>query len=119
MLYCADKRPEIEAEHADDPEFDIHKALARSWRDLGAEGQKPWMEKYAEIKSAAGKDKDKEKKKGGVRGDKGGDIAEDDDDGDDDDDDDEGKDEEKEKEKEKGEGQGSKRRTGGFTAVNR
>ncbi|KAI9791134.1 MAG: hypothetical protein M1816_004365 [Peltula sp. TS41687] len=112
ILYCMEVEPDMILENADDPDFDIHQALARSWRDLGAEGQRPWMEKEKELKAGRDekdKEKEKEKEKKGEDGDR---VKEEEE---------KIKQQEKEKdeEMETEEGQASKRRTGGFTAVNR
>ncbi|KAI9787909.1 MAG: hypothetical protein M1835_002612 [Candelina submexicana] len=51
MRFCDDARDRLRlANTGGDTSFDIHKAMAQEWHDLGEEGQKPYFESYQELK---------------------------------------------------------------------
>lgn len=44
--FCDKERNNIRRENENDEDFDMHKALAKAWRDLGPAGQKPYFTEY-------------------------------------------------------------------------
>ncbi|KAF8466600.1 hypothetical protein BDZ91DRAFT_772044 [Kalaharituber pfeilii] len=46
MIFCDKERNNIRREQENDEDFDMHKALAKAWRDLGHAGQKPYFQEY-------------------------------------------------------------------------
>ncbi|KAI5780161.1 hypothetical protein DFH27DRAFT_362368 [Peziza echinospora] len=46
MIFCDKERNNIRREQEGDEDFDMHKALAKAWRDLGPSGQKPYFAEY-------------------------------------------------------------------------
>ncbi|KAF8451757.1 hypothetical protein BGX38DRAFT_1180948 [Terfezia claveryi] len=46
MIFCDKERNNIRRENENDEDFDMHKALAKAWRDLGHAGQKPYFTEY-------------------------------------------------------------------------
>lgn len=46
MIFCDKERNNIRRENENDEDFDMHKALAKAWRDLGPAGQKPYFTEY-------------------------------------------------------------------------
>ena len=44
--FCDKERSNIRREQENDEDFDMHKALAKAWRDLGPSGQKPYFAEY-------------------------------------------------------------------------
>ncbi|KAI9702443.1 MAG: hypothetical protein M1836_000923 [Candelina mexicana] len=50
MIFCDDARDRLRLANTGDTSFDIHKAMAQAWHDLGEEGQKPYFESYYELK---------------------------------------------------------------------
>jgi len=44
--FCDKERNNIRRENENDEDFDMHKALAKAWRDLGHAGQKPYFTEY-------------------------------------------------------------------------
>ncbi|KAI9799067.1 MAG: hypothetical protein M1833_004261 [Piccolia ochrophora] len=58
MLFTEVERPRIRAEHAQDPEHDMPKALALAWREMDPEQQKPWFRLYDDKRKAYEKDRE-------------------------------------------------------------
>lgn len=46
MIFCDKERNNIRREQEGDADYDMHKALAKAWRDLGHAGQKPYFAEY-------------------------------------------------------------------------
>ena len=44
--FCDKERTNIRRENENDEDFDILKSLAKAWRDLGPNGQKPYFAEY-------------------------------------------------------------------------
>ena len=53
LLFCNDKREDLKRDHADDGEFNLNKTLAQTWRGIGRDGQKPWLDEALKLKEAA------------------------------------------------------------------
>ncbi|CAZ80232.1 unnamed protein product [Tuber melanosporum] len=46
MIFCEKERDAVRERESKKDGFDMHKALAQAWRDLKAEGQKPYFNEY-------------------------------------------------------------------------
>ncbi|KAI9815489.1 MAG: hypothetical protein M1827_002623 [Pycnora praestabilis] len=75
MIFCDSARDKIRADHFGDPEFDMHKALAQAWRDLGTEGQRPFRDVYDERKDVYGEEMEEYRRRFGGGAAAGGAVA--------------------------------------------